>query len=97
MQRRTLLWIAVILLTLAWGPTEAQDQIPESSGFGGFFMGGGAYFNFASNMLVGGSPMVRTDVGEPRIESIYDAPPTSSAWTWSSASAYVKRSARRAS
>lgn len=76
MKTRTLLWIAVVLLTLAWGPTEAQDQIPESSGFGGFLMTGGAHFSFASNMLVGGSPMVSTDVGEPRIESIFDAPPT---------------------
>jgi hypothetical protein len=79
MKTRTLIWGAAVLLTLAWGPTGAQDQIPESSGFGGYIMTGGAHFSFASNMLVGGSPMVRTDVGEPRIESILDAPPTTSA------------------
>jgi hypothetical protein len=66
------------LLALAWHPVVAQDDIPKTSGFSGFAIAGGAYFNVASNLLAGGSPIVLDDVGDPQIASLFDAPPTNS-------------------
>jgi len=78
MNRKAHIAAVTTLLALAWHPVAAQDDIPKTSGFSGFAIAGGAYFNVASNLLVGGSPIVLDDVGDPQIASLFDAPPTNS-------------------
>ena len=78
MNGKALFSTVATLLALTSQPVAAQDQIPETSGFGGFLNGGVTYWNVASNVLVGGSPIVLNDVGDPQIASIFDAPPTNS-------------------
>ena len=74
MNKEARISIAASLLALAWHPVAAIDRIPETSGFSGYANGGVTYWNVASNILVGGSPIVLNDVGESRIASIFDAP-----------------------
>ena len=77
MKRKALSRVAAALLALGWYPVAAQDQIPETSGFSGFFLAGFGQFDVASNLLARGTPL-RDDVGHPRIASIFDAPSSNS-------------------
>lgn len=70
--------VAAALLVLAWYPVAAQDKIPETSGFNGYVLAAPFHFNVASNLLVGGAPML-DDTGDSRIASIFDAPSSNSA------------------
>jgi hypothetical protein len=77
MNTKVRLGVAAALLVLAWHPVAAQDQVPENSGFSGFFLGGAGHFSVASNLLARGTPLVDY-VGDRRIASIFDAPATNS-------------------
>jgi len=59
----------------------AVDDIPETSGFSGFFLTGPAYFNVESNLIVDGAPLL-DDVGNTQIESIFDSPSAQTAPAW---------------
>lgn len=61
-----------------WTPVLAVDRVPETSGFSGFILFGPAGFDVASNLIVEGSPLL-SDVGNTRIDSIFDRPSTHSA------------------
>jgi hypothetical protein len=71
--RKTLVLTSLLLILLAVNAAEAQDQIPETSGFSGYGLLGPGYFNVESNLIVTGAPLL-SDVGEPQIESIFDGP-----------------------
>ena len=75
--REALSWTAVLLAALTAQPAMAQDDIPETSGFGGFVLVGAGYFNVESNLIVTGAPLV-SDVGNAQIASIFDAPTSGS-------------------
>jgi hypothetical protein len=66
-----------LLAVITCAPTLAVDQVPETSGFSGFFLVAPAYFNVESNLLVEGPPLIG-DVGNTRIDSIFGAPATQS-------------------
>lgn len=74
MSRRALVPFAGMVLAFAFLPATAADSIPETSGFSGFVLGGGTYWNVASNLFFDVSPIVLKDVGHPRIDSIFEAP-----------------------
>ena len=77
--RKAIFWSVATLLALAWYPVAAQpDNIPETSGFSGFFLVAPGYFNVESNLIVTGAPLLK-DVGEAQIESIFAQPSSQSA------------------
>lgn len=51
----------------------AQDELPQTSGFGGYFLTMPGAFFVQSNLIVSGAPLLG-DVGNPRIASIFDTP-----------------------
>jgi len=67
-----------LLMVIAGSPALAQDDIPTTSGFSGFFLFGVGYVTVESNLIVTGAPLVG-DVGSPTIESIFAKPPSGSA------------------
>lgn len=67
--------IPIALLTLAIAPALAQpDDIPETTGFSGYALLSGAYFNVATNIIVGSEPITLDPVSDSTIESIFEAP-----------------------
>ena len=67
------LWIAAFLVASLCRSAMAQDSIPETSGFSGFFLAAPAYFKIESNLIVTGAPLL-DDVGNDVIQSIFVAP-----------------------
>mgnify|MGYP001818942831 CR=1 FL=1 len=59
----------------------AQDDIPESPGFGGFVLTGPGVFSIKSNTLVTGPPLLG-DVGNKRIASVFESPESNTAIAW---------------
>ena len=49
---------AWVWLVAAFGPTPALDQIPETSGFSGFFLAAPGAFAVSSNLIYGGAPLL---------------------------------------
>ncbi len=66
-----------LLIVIAGSPALAQDDIPTTTGFSGFFLFGVGYVTVENNLIVTGAPLV-ADVGSPRIESIFAPPPSGS-------------------
>ena len=78
--RGTLAFVA--LVAVASCPVlAAVDDIPETSGFSGFFLTGPAAFTVESNLIVDGAPLL-DDVGNTQIESIFDSPSAQTAPAW---------------
>lgn len=73
--------LMVFILTL---PVKAQDKIPATSGFDGFFLVGPGIFNVQSNLIATGPPLLQ-DGGHAQIESIFDAPESKSAIAFAAA------------
>ena len=75
---------AIVLYALtflfSWGII-AQDDIPETDGFSGFIITGPGIFNVKSNLLVTGPPLIQ-DVGNVKIESVFDSPESNTALAW---------------
>jgi len=83
MNRNSLFHSVALLLALVWQPVAAQtDNIPETSGFSGYANAGFTYWNVATNIVVGGSPIVLDDVSETRISSIFVAPSAKTSPGW---------------
>ena len=59
----------------------AIDDIPETSGFSGFFLTGPAGFTVESNLIVEGAPLL-DDVGNTQIESTFESPSAQTAAAW---------------
>jgi len=78
MNRGLRLGFLAALVICAGHPVLAVDKIPETSGFGGFFLIGPAAFEVESNLLVEGSPLI-SDVGNTQIDSIFAPPEAQSA------------------
>lgn len=78
MLSKTAVCALALVVTFAVTPALAQDDIPTTSGFSGFFLFGVGYVHVESNLLVTGAPLV-ADVGTQRIESIFAKPPSASA------------------
>jgi len=78
MLRKTAICALALLIAFAITPVLAQDDIPTTSGFSGFFLFGVGYVNVETNLIVTGAPLVG-DVGAPRIESIFAKPSSGSA------------------
>ena len=72
------LWITAFFVVSLCRPALAQDSIPETSGFSGFFLAAPAYFKVESNLIVGGAPLLDS-VGNDVIQSIFAAPPSQTA------------------
>jgi hypothetical protein len=66
------------LVGVMCGPALAVDNIPETSGFSGFFLAATGAFDVSSNVIYGGSPLL-DDVANKQIESIFDSPSSQSA------------------
>jgi hypothetical protein len=74
--------LSILLAVMASCPVMAAiDDIPESSGFSGFFLTGPGVFSVASNLIVEGAPLL-DDVGNTQIESIFASPSSQSAPAW---------------
>jgi len=70
--------LSVLLVVIGGGQVMATDNIPETSGFGGFVLFGVGAFSVESNLIVSGPPLVG-DVGNDRIDSIFEQPSSQSA------------------
>jgi hypothetical protein len=68
-----------LLVVIGGFPVLAIDAIPEASGFGGFFLIAPGAFDVESNLIVVAEPPLLDDVGNGRIESIFEAPSSQSA------------------
>jgi hypothetical protein len=73
----TVIVLASLLVTAGY-PILAAEKIPETSGFSGFVLFGVGAFNVESNLIVAGPPLAG-DVGNDRIDSIFDRPSSQSA------------------
>ena len=62
-----------LLAAISCAPALALDDIPKTSGFSGFILVAPGVFNVQSNLIVEGPPLL-DDVGNVRIESIFDPP-----------------------
>ena len=71
--RLGILFGAILILALKAPDAFAQDDIPTTSGFSGYVLVGPGYFKVKSNRIVTGAPLLG-DVGNTRIESIFDPP-----------------------
>jgi len=67
-----------LLVAIANTPALAIDNIPETSGFAGFFLLAPGVFGVESNLLVRASPPLLDDVGNDRIQSIFESPSSQS-------------------
>jgi hypothetical protein len=65
------------LLVAAGYPILAVDKIPETSGFGGYFLVVPGVFDVSSNMIYSGAPLL-DDVANNPIESIFEPPSSQS-------------------
>jgi hypothetical protein len=72
MKNRILIYCLILISYAVTLP--AQDQIPQTDGFGGYANGGFTYWKVADNFIVGGSPIVFNNVSASVIESIFEAP-----------------------
>ena len=70
--------VYALLTALMWTPVLAVDRVPETSGFSGYVLFGPAGFDVASNLIFEGTPLL-SDVGNTRIDSIFDRPSAHSA------------------
>jgi len=70
---KLVLWIAAFLVVFSLRPALAQDSVPETSGFSGYFLAAPAYFKVESNLIATGAPLL-DDVGNDVIQSIFAAP-----------------------
>jgi len=68
-----------LLILMAGTPVLAIDNIPETSGFSGFFLLAPGVFVVESNLIVRASPPLLDDVGNDRIQSIFESPASQSA------------------
>ncbi|MBT8294392.1 MAG: DUF2860 domain-containing protein, partial [Eudoraea sp.] len=59
----------------------AQNRIPETSGFGGYFLTGPGIFQIKSNLLVTGPPLTG-NVGDPVINSVFEQAESNSSFAW---------------
>jgi len=76
--RQAVLWSFALLVAIANTPTLAVDNVPATSGFGGYFLLAPGVFGVESNFIVRASPPLLADVGNVRIESIFEAPSSQS-------------------
>jgi hypothetical protein len=70
--------VTAVMLLAATHPVQAQQSIPKTSGFRGFFVALPGYFNVQSNLLVKGPPLLE-DVGQSSINSIFTSPDSQTA------------------
>jgi hypothetical protein len=76
--RKGIAGAVVLLVALGCYSALAADDIPETSGFGGFVLIAPGAFDVSSNLIYGGAPLL-DDVANTRIESIFDSPSSQSA------------------
>jgi hypothetical protein len=76
--RQAVLRSFAFLVAIVNTPAVAVDNIPTTSGFGGYFLLAPGGFGVQSNMIVRAAPPLLSDVGNDRIESIFEAPSSQS-------------------
>ncbi len=73
------IWAFALLVVIAGNPALAIDNIPKTSGVSGFFLIAPGAFDVESNLIVRASPPLLGDVGNDRIQSIFESPSSQSA------------------
>lgn len=73
------IYLLIILIFTSSVDLHGQDDIPTTSGFGGYVIFGAGYFRVQSSILVTGAPLVG-NTGDKQIESIQIAPNTNGAF-----------------